>query len=298
MENLEVNHMKKKNIFPFIKWVGGKSKYIKEIEEYIPSLIDRYYEPFIGGGALFLHLQPKKAYISDINIELINCYQVIRADAGELMKELDILIDPNTSKNQNLNVENFYYHLRNSFNYLKKENAFSYDDVQEPSKKEICIQKASLFIYLNKTCFRGLYRENKSGEMNVPYGHYKTPAVYEKDNLLQISEYLLENDITISHHSFDKINPTSNDFVYMDPPYDKESSTDFTSYTKHGFDQEKLFIFVQKLICPFVLSNSPTQFVKNKYSKYGQKIMSGKRSVDIKKIKTVKEIEIIIYKTN
>jgi len=293
--------MEKQEITPFIKWVGGKSKYIKEILPFVPNQINRYFEPFIGGGALFFHLQPKKAYISDINIELINCYQVIRADIKGLISELDkLIIKPNLLDSNN--EEEYFYSLRKQYNQFKKSYPFSYEEIaqgsEEQSNKQFCIQKAGLFIYLNKTCFRGIYRENKSGEMNVPYGNYKKVSIYDKNNLLNISKYLFENDIQIQHHSFDKINPTSTDFVYMDPPYDKEQSTDFTSYTKEEFKQEPLFTFISKLPCPFVLSNSPTSFIKTKYNTFGQKILSGKRSVDIKKVKTVKDIEIIIYPSN
>lgn len=273
-------------IHPFVKWVGGKSKYIQHILPFLPNTIDRYYEPFIGGGALFFHLEPKKAYISDVNIELINCYQVIRSNVDGLMKELD--------KYKEMNRDDSYYTLRSEYNKLKKEHQYSYDMSEEG--KEICVKKSGLFIFLNKTSFRGIYRENKSGEMNVPYGNYKSPTLYESSNLLNIHKYLSSNDIMIQVHSYDKIRPTTNDFVYFDPPYDQEKSSDFVSYTKDKFRQEDLYKFITELNCGFVLSNSPTTYIKNLYKDYGQKELSGKRSVDVKKVKTVKNIEIIIYK--
>lgn len=279
---------------PFVKWVGGKTKYIDDILPLISKTYDRYYEPFIGGGALFFSHKPKKAYISDINIELINCYQVIRADVSGLMKELDTY--------STKNVDSIYYEQRNIYNQMKKEHVYSYDDVSSRANsselQKICVQKAGLFIYLNKTGFRGIYRENHSGCMNVPYGNYKTVNLYDSVNLSNISKYLSSNDIIIRHHSYNQITPSMDDFVYLDPPYDQEKKTDFVSYTKDGFKQSELFQFLEGLRhinrTNFVLSNAPTNYIKQLYKDYHQKILSGKRSVDVKKIKTVKEIEIII----
>lgn len=277
---------------PFIKWVGGKSKYIPEITSFFPASVDRYYEPFIGGGAIFFYLRPKKASISDVNIELINCYQVIRSDVDRLMEFLDYYKDKNS--------EEKYYEYRKHYNILKKTHVYSYDDYEITSeipldeRKKICIEKASLFIFLNKIGFRGLYRENQKGEMNVPYGNNKNVSLYQKQNLLNIHKYLSTNDIIIAHHSFLELkNISSQDFVYLDPPYDQEKSSDFVAYTKDKFKQDKLFEFIKTLPC-FVLSNSPTKYIQELYREYPQKILSGKRNVDIKTTKTVKEIEIII----
>lgn len=281
-------------LHPFLKWVGGKTKFISEICPFIPNRYERYYEPFIGGGSLFFYLQPSKAYISDINIELINCYQVIRANVTGLISNLE-------SKNNT--SEDVYYEYRQKFNKLKKEYDFSYEDVlldgslsEEESDvlKCVCIEKASLFIFMNKTCFRGIYRENQKGQMNVPYGNYKSPTIYDKKNLIDISKYLTTSDIQIKHHSYKMITPSRTDFVYFDPPYDQEKSTDFVSYTKDVFNQKELFEFIKEGSYKFVLSNSPTNNIKTLYKDYSQKILTGKRSVDVKKIKTVKDIEIII----
>jgi DNA adenine methylase len=275
------------SLYPFIKWVGGKTKYIQDILPFFPKEYDRYYEPFIGGGAIFLHLQPRRAYISDVNIELINCYQVIHRDVNNLMKELERYIHKNT--------EQAYYEIRDQYNQLKKEYPYSYDDDGSSDEHyQKCITKSGMFIYLNKTSFRGIYRENKSGGMNVPYGNYKSVTLYEQTNLLNIHQYLNQNDIMICHHSYDRISPTENDFIYIDPPYDQEKKTDFVSYTKDGgLSQKDLFQFVQSLPS-FVLSNSPTTYIQTLYKDYPQKILTGKRNVDVKKEKTVKPIEIII----
>jgi DNA adenine methylase len=294
LSNTVFDSLSQKVLHPFIKWVGGKSKYINDISSFIPKTYDRYYEPFVGGGALFLHLKPKKAYISDMNIELINCYQVIRSDITALMKELDTY----TTKN----IDTIYYEQRDIYNQMKKEHTYSYDDVSSYPNfcelQKICVQKAGLFIYLNKTGFRGLYRENNSGMMNVPYGNYKTVKLYERENLSNINKYLVSNDIIIKHHSYNQISPTVDDFVYLDPPYDQEKKSDFVSYTSDGFKQSELFHFIQSL-CKInktkcVLSNAPTKNIKLLYKDYPQKILCGKRNVDVKKIKTVKDIEIII----
>lgn len=273
-------------LYPFLKWVGGKTKYVSDIISIFPKIYNRYYEPFIGGGAIFFHIQPKRAYISDVNVELINCYQVIRSDVVNLMKELDKYSNKNTSEN--------YYEFRNSYNSLKQTHKYSYDDVDTEEAKKICVTKAVLFIFLNKTCFRGLYRENKSGGMNVPFGNYTNPSLYDKENLININKYLSTNDVIIRHHSYEQIIPNREDLVYLDPPYDQEKKTDFVSYTKDVFKQEELFKFVEKLPT-FVLSNAPTEKIKNLYKDYPQKILCGKRNVDVKKIKTLKDIEIIIW---
>lgn len=273
---------------PFLKWVGGKNKYIDEI---VPLFLEyeTYFEPFIGGGAIFFYLQPNKAYISDINRELINCYQVIRSSYLPKLKiELDMLIE--------LNNKESYLEIRKKFNQLKLTNEYSLDEILTDEAIKICLKKASYFIYLNKTGFRGLYRENQKGEFNVPFGNNdKLKSLYDKDNLDNIHQYLATCNIKIHHHTYKDINPTSKDFVYFDPPYDKEKSTDFVSYTKDQFQQKDLYEFIEGLPCPFVLSNSPTKYIKELYQKYKQKVLSGKRSVDIKKIKTVKDIEIIIF---
>jgi DNA adenine methylase len=299
------NSSKKKSnkMSPFLKWVGGKTKYIDEIVPKFPSDYERYYEPFIGGGAIFLYLKPEKATISDINIELVNCYQVIKEDVVYLMKNIDLLVEQSDKEDK----KEFYLKCRKRYNELKKNYKNSYSDVIDSERetseretrpefsKENYIEKASLFIYLNKTGFRGLYRENKKGEMNVPYGNYQNPTIYDKDNLLEISNYLSTKDIQIIHQSYKNIQPSENDFVYFDPPYDQEKSTDFVSYTQDTMNQKDLYEFCRGLGCPFVLSNAPTTNIKNLYKDYKQKILSGTRNVDIKKVRTNKEIEIIIW---
>ena len=148
---------------------------------------------------------------------------------------------------------------------------------------------------MNKTGFRGLYRENKKGHFNVPYGNNNNlRSLYNKENMDNIHQFLSSSEIQIHHHSYKDIQPTSRDFVYFDPPYDQESSTDFVAYTKEQFKQKDLYEFIQTLPCPFILSNAPTTKIKEMYSNYPQRVLSGKRSVDIKKIKTIKDIEIII----
>lgn len=288
----EIYKMSVNSLSPFIKWVGGKTRFIHEIVPLIPEY-EVYFEPFIGGGAIFFYLQPKKAYISDINIELINCYQVIRSSYySDLKIYLDKLIEFNDKEN--------YLEIRKKYNDLKKDYNFSIDDITNAKHiceedVKICLTKTSYFIYLNKTGFRGLYRENQKGEFNVPFGNNNNLKTLYDDKILDnIHNYLSSSDISICHHSYKDIHPTPSDFVYLDPPYDKEKSTDFASYTKDEFQQKELYDFIQGLSCPFVLSNSPTQNIIDMYKDYKQKILSGKRSVDIKKIKTVKNIEIII----
>jgi DNA adenine methylase len=278
---------------PFLKWVGGKRKIMNKILDIIPKEIDNYYEPFLGGGSVFLQLAPKNSYLSDINIELINCYQIIKFNLRSLIEELNLF------KNF---TEEEYYTNRKLFNYLKIENSFCYDlncnYCQKNRDITICVKKAALFIYLNKTCFRGLYRENKSGNMNSPFGNYKNPKLYDLENLEKIS-ILLQNSI-ISHHSYQALNINdfnSNDLLYLDPPYDKQKSIYFTSYTKEDFDQDSLKIFIDKIKnkTRFVLSNSPTEKIIRFYDNFTYLILDSIRNIQIKNTKEKKSNEIIIW---
>lgn len=214
-----------KLVQPFLKWAGGKRQLIKEIEKYIPSIndIDTYYEPFLGGGAVLFHLQPKKAVVNDFNTDLISTYEVIRDNVDELIDDLK----------KHKNTSEYYYEVRS---WDRKP------DFDKLSK----VKKASRLIYLNKTCFNGLFRVNSNGEFNTPFGNYKNPNIVNEDVLRAVSQYLNENDIKLLNCDFEDAleDIREGDFVYFDPPYYPISySSNFTGYTLDGFskdDQERL----------------------------------------------------------
>lgn len=251
---------------PVLKWVGGKRQLLSEIKKYIPKGNYKYYEPFIGGGAVFFELQPKKGVINDFNEELINVYLVIRDELEELLKEL---------KKHEI-TEEYYYKIRAI-------------DRTEEYKNWSNVKKASRFIYLNKTCFNGLYRVNSSGYFNTPFGRYKNPNVVNETGLKAVNKYLNENNIEIKcgdyEESLKRIG--KNSFVYFDPPYDPISdSSNFTGYTASGFNREeqkrlkKLCDKLDQKGIKFLLSNSNTEFIRNLYAGYDIIIVNANRAIN------------------
>ena len=188
-----------KLIQPFLKWAGGKRQLLKEIEKYIPELreITTYYEPFLGGAAVLFNLQPKKAVINDYNIDLINTYEIVRDNVDELIEDL----------RKHKNTSDYFYEIR------------SWD--REPGFEDLSkIKKASRLIYLNKTCYNGLFRVNSNGEFNTPFGKYKNPNIVNEDVLRAVSKYLKKNDIRFLNGDFEEAlkNMRKGAFVYFDPP--------------------------------------------------------------------------------
>lgn len=246
--------MSKLNISPFLKWAGGKRQLLPEIRKHIPQNINTYYEPFVGAGAVFLDLQFNNVVINDINSELINCYNVIKNNPEELIKEL--------SKFKNSEEE--FYKIRNW-------------DREENYNKRSSVEKAARTIYLNKTCFNGLYRVSSKGFFNVPYGKYKNPSFVNADNIRNLSKYFKSANITFLNKDFSAVveDAKEGDFIYFDPPYypiNKTSS--FTSYSKDGFSQEdqiKLKKEIDTLAgrgVKVLMSNSCCDFIKNLYVGY------------------------------
>lgn len=251
---------------PFVKWAGGKRGIIDTLEKkgFIPNNFNRYFEPMVGAGAVFFHIvenyNPKKCIISDINSDLINTYKAIKKDVNKLIKEVSKIRDDfyNSEKRPES-----YYEKRDEFNKLKKD------------KENHLIYQAALFLFLNKTCFNGLYRVNKKDEFNVPFGRYKNPSIYDEDNLRKISK-LLQNT-TILNLDFEEAvkDAKEGDFVYFDPPYVPLSKTsDFTSYTKMDFgleDQKRLAKVVNNLAkkgCYVMESNSSSDEIKDIFEEY------------------------------
>lgn len=246
------NKTKKNRIEPFLKWAGGKSQLLEQFRELFPddNSYNNYIEPFVGGGAVLFFLQPKNAIISDLNNDLINTYKIIKTNVNELIKILENF--------QKKHSKEFYLKLREEFNNKKVDN----------------VRKAAILIYLNKTCFNGLYRVNKKGGFNVPFGQHKK-FNFKKEHLLKAG-HLLQH-VKIKHESFEKVldNAKKGDFIYFDPPYYPVNETSkFTTYTKEAFleeEQKKLAEIFKKLDkkgCKVMLSNSDTKFIRDLYKDY------------------------------
>ncbi|WP_195989540.1 MULTISPECIES: DNA adenine methylase [Clostridium] len=262
--------MKKNKIIlaaPVLKWVGGKRQLMSEIEKVLPKTYTTYYEPFIGGGAVLFELQPNKAVINDVNGELINLYTVIKDDVELLIEDLK----------KHENTPEYFYSIRELDR--KKDK---YENLSN-------VEKASRIVYLNKTCFNGLFRVNKAGEFNSPFGKYKNPNIVDEVTLKAVSKYFNKADIKILNGDFEASlkGVRKGAFVYLDPPYDPVSnSSNFTGYDKGGFNRDeqirlkKLCDKLDKKGVKFLLSNSATDFIKDLYKDYNIKIVKAKRAIN------------------
>jgi DNA adenine methylase len=235
---------------PFVKWVGGKRQLMPLLRLNTPKSYKSYIEPFIGGGALLFSMLPRKGLVSDINPELINTYTVVRDDVEALIRSLK----------RHKNDEAHFYKVR----------------AKMPSKMSP-VQRASRFIYMNKTCFNGLYRENSRGQFNTPFGRYTNPNIADADNLRTVSEYLNQSNITIAHQDYTTtaLSAKKGDFVYFDPPYYPMSATaSFTKYVKGDFNAQnqielsEIFCTLARRGCYVMLSNSNTDFIKDLYKDF------------------------------
>lgn len=254
----------KSETYPIVKWVGGKRQLMFELIKNMPKSYNRYFEPFIGGGALFFELQPEQAYISDMNEELINLYSVVRDNVYELIKDLS---KHEVSKEYFLEIRNI-------------DRTEQYTELSD-------VERASRFIYLNRTCFNGMYRVNSQGQFNVPFGHYKKPRIIDENNLLNCSELLKKTEIKCADFSEILTKVKKGDLVYFDPPYVPLNETSsFTSYTKDGFDinmQFKLRDVCDELDnkgVKFMLSNSDTKLVNELYVNYEIKKVFASRQIN------------------
>ena len=247
---------------PFVKWAGGKRQLLPVITSHIPGKFERYFEPFLGGGAVFFSLVAKdrkaKWFISDLNSDLVLSYVTIRDKVKELVSSLETHAE-NYSKNQSV----YYYKIR-----------------ETNPKNEI--DKVSRLIFLNKTCFNGLYRVNSKGKFNVPVGRYVNPNIVNKENLFEVSRVLQSKDISIKCQDFeDALKGVGHgDFVYLDPPYQPVSSTaSFTSYTDSDFDfsdQERLyakFKALDKKGVKVLLSNSKSEEIVELFKEFSDGII-------------------------
>jgi DNA adenine methylase len=285
--------MDKISIPTFVKWAGGKIQLLEQIEKLLPKKIDRYFEPFVGSGAVFFYIKqtrhPDYCMISDNNQDLINLYKDVKNNLDELINLLQ-----KYKKEHTKFPMNYYYKQRKRYN-----------------KTHNTLEKSGLFIYLNKTCYNGLYRVNSKGDFNVPFGRYKNPSILQKDKLENASKILNDKKVKIMSMDFTKIllNAKKGDFIYFDPPYYPLSTTSsFTSYHKEGFlkeEQKKLANVFEKLDkrgCLLMLSNSDTPLIHELYNKYEKEghlyLVKAKRMINCNSDgrKSINEVVVINYK--
>lgn len=242
---------------PFVKWAGGKTQLLSKLEARVPQF-ERYFEPFLGGGAFFFSLALRlqfAAHLSDANSELVNAYNAVKNDVEGLIALLE-----KHEKNYRKSPASYYYRLRS----------------EQPND---CLEAAARFIALNKTCYNGLYRVNKSGKFNVPIGSYRNPTICDRNQLRSASAALKYSDakIVTSDYRNSLKKAQMGDFVYLDPPFSPLSRTaNFVDYTKNGFDERdqielaKVFRDLDRKECKVLLSNSNTRFIRDLYSGFEQ----------------------------
>ena len=290
---------------PFLKWVGGKTQIIDTILNKIPKTMKNYHEPFLGGGSVLfaiLSLQREnkiqidnKVYAYDINSDLINLYKNVQKNKDELLFYINMYINeydsikgdtinrnPTSIDEARTSKESYYYWLRNKYNTMEKNT----------------VECSSIFMIINKLCFRGMYREGPNG-YNVPYGHYKkTPIIISKEELDKISTII--QNVEFIHSGFENSlnNVHEGDFVYMDPPYAPENSKSFVGYVADGFNIEmhnRLFDTIKKLInVKFIMSNAKVDLVLNHFTDYNCEDIIARRAINSKQPDS-KTTEVLIY---
>ncbi|MCI9051257.1 MAG: Dam family site-specific DNA-(adenine-N6)-methyltransferase [Lachnospiraceae bacterium] len=275
--------MSNSKIAPFVKWAGGKRQLLTQIKERMPKFYNKYYEPFVGGGAVIFEFLPQNAVINDINRALVNTYRQI-CNEPEVFLKVIYKMDSDMWEDG----KKYYYSLRERYN-------------EKLMKEEFDIELAALFVFINKHCFNGLYRVNRKGLFNVPYNDSKRKS-YDEENIRAISQYL--KGVTILEGDFETAceNAKERDFIFFDSPYAPLNPTSFESYTKEGFDIEshkrlsRLFDNLTKRGCYCMLTNHNTKLIKELYSNkgYSLDIVSVKRMINSDASNRVGE-EVIIY---
>ena len=260
---------------PFLKWAGGKGKLIQQYIPYFPKRFKTYYEPFLGGGAIFFYLNPPSAVLTDINAELINTYRCVRDKVEELIAILE--------EHQLRHCRDYYYQVRQSHGGTN-------------------LEKAARLIYLNKTCFNGLYRENSKGEFNVPVGKYKNPKICNPTLLRSVSAALHNAQITV--RAFEDIlehASSCDDLVYFDPPYYPLSPTsNFTAYSRYSFSQDDqirlkyVFAELAERGVKVMLSNSDCEFIRELYRDFNISLITASRLINSNGTKRGKITEVLI----
>ncbi|HEV2526143.1 TPA: DNA adenine methylase, partial [Streptococcus pneumoniae] len=279
---MKIKEIKKVTLQPFTKWTGGKRQLLPVIRELMPKTYNRYFEPFVGGGALFFDLAPKDAVINDFNAELINCYQQIKDNPQELIEILKV--------HQEYNSKEYYLDLRSA-------------DRDERIDMMSEVQRAARILYMLRVNFNGLYRVNSKNQFNVPYGRYKNPKIVDEELISAISVYLNNNQLEIKVGDFEKaiVDVRTGDFVYFDPPYIPLSETSaFTSYTHEGFsfaDQVRLRDAFKRLSdtgAYVMLSNSSSALVEELYKDFNIHYVEATRTNGAKSSSRGKISEIIV----
>jgi len=252
---------------PVVKWVGGKRQLLPVLTPLLPEHFTTYCEPFLGGGAVLLWRQPQRAIVNDVNVDLIRMYEVIRDDVDALILELK----------KHKNESTYFYTVRD------------WDRDKQKYESLTKTEKAARIIYLNKTCYNGLFRVNNAGEFNSPFGNYKNPNIANEPTLRAVSQYFQKANITFSSQDYTEVlaNIPKGTFVYLDPPYDPVSETaNFTGYSRGGFgheDQIRLRECCDELNnrgIKFMLSNSATAFIREQYAEYNITIVQAKRAIN------------------
>lgn len=249
---------------PIIKWVGGKHGNLEHIRKLLPESYNRYYEPFLGGGAVLLDLNPKEAYVNDINSELINMYIQVREDVEVVIREL-VKFDELHESYANPKV--FYYDVRKDFNNNLRSNTAT---------------QAARFIYLNKHCFNGLYRENSKCEFNVPFNGKLTGGSFDAEHLREVSKQI--HDVMFLNGDFEDCvwHAKKDDFIFIDPPYDNS----FTDYTGAGFERDEQIRVAKKFKelsdrgCYCILTNHDTPLIRELYKDYNFTEVDVRRSIN------------------
>lgn len=268
-------------VAPVVKWVGGKRQLLDDLTPLFPKRILSYCEPFLGGGAVLFKLQPRVAYINDINSELMQMYGVIRDNVEELIIALS----------KHPNEADHFYSVRD------------WDRDKERYQKLSRVDRAARIIYLNKTCYNGLFRVNNAGEFNSPFGHYKNPNIVNAPTLRAVSSYFQKAEITFSSMDYSEVleKVPRGTFVYLDPPYDPVSETaNFTGYSKGGFDQTEQIRLreccdeLNERGIKFMLSNSATDFIKSQYNAYNITVVKAKRAINSDATKRGEVEEVVV----
>lgn len=287
-------------IKPVLKWVGGKTQIIENIMELFPKEINNYYEPFVGGGSVLFTLLSyikcgkitihEKIYASDLNVNLIYLYKNIQQYPNELIKCVKMLTeeaskctgevvnrDAKTFEEAQTSCESYYYWIRKQFNTLN-------------TNEKKTLHASAMLIYMNKTCFRGVYREGPKG-FNVPFGHYKNPTIIDETHILAVSELI--KDVVFTQCSFIDalVKVEKEDFIYMDPPYAPEKATSFVGYTSDGFSLEqhetlfRLCGIMKEKGVKFLMSNADVDLIKKAFPipTYIVRIIECRRAINAKK---------------
>lgn len=271
------------SLHPILKWAGGKRQLLNEICPRMPKEYKQYYEPFLGGGALLFHCKPKKATINDYNLELVNMYKVIKEQPQELVDLLKKHVEKHS-------IEHFYE--------VRKQ-----DRIKEFYENLSNIKKAARTIYLNKTCYNGLFRISRKGFFNTPIGRYVNPQIVNEKVIYAISFYLNNNEIKLFNVDYKRILSitSKNDFVYLDPPYYPISKTSsFTEYTTLGFNNDEHIVLknecdkLNERGVKFLLSNSNCDFINDLYKDYIVDVVSVNRFINSNAKKRINATELLI----